>query len=1064
MSHEAPISHTDPTQAQLQAARHLITISGTEGDVEHAILRLTGTMSVSAPKSKPLKDWQEPDLVYEEQRLIVEVKKPGRAKNPDDPTTGSRHGESAFQQLNRYVRTYMNDERSQLQLTEHIPWLGVLSDGRNWHVWTWRKDGRTAEVWQSSLHAVRGQEHELVIWMRQCLYRTYGRPVVPDNPYESLFQPYLMRLRVIGHRREPAIGRDVIRTIRTQRKLWYEMLQGSGIVPSDEQSFELFINHSFLVTVARAVISATTSNTPQNPSESLSDGFVSWITLSEEGAEWAEQVFSTAHRFDWRSQPRDVLREMYEAVIDVRDRKIFGEYYTPDWLAGMIVERVCDLDWCQQSIHKAIIERGLLTRSGVLDPACGSGTFLFHVAKRLVSQVEEQKLGLTAQQVSDCVARLVYGVDIHPVAVEISRATLLRALPAVPSTGVAGIMVYTGDSLLTPTGERQLFETDDKHIEVRTPKNASFVLPWSFIQQLNYGQAVKRFVDAAISRTPVPADLTHHLSEQDTSTVGEARRQLSDIIDKEGNGVWSWFLANNIAAQLLAQRKVDRIVANPPWVTLSQIQVENRKQILQDLVSDEGLGRKRRGAAPGYAASFDIAALFVWRCGNRFMRDGSEPEHYAAGWVTNAAAIRAGNWRGFREKFADKAESLDLASIRPIPFSGAKCCVWYEGQAAESRGEGKKLVNRSKTQTDIYEEVDSVPGTDPSDNRDSASRLEYHIFRQHSGWGEVKDKVEERAVSGGYVSPSGYVDGDGKAQARSGSKHIPSCLVVVDELQDNIDVRALKGQVAVVTKKSRHLPWKSLGSISTFEYRQGRLKSPHLWVPEHWITETLFSKRLLVFTVMEPLDNTIIPNENGKLVRPIKDDNPFWDRAQNMYRNHRSKGSYIPDTLAGMLDYLGHLSAQWDHLCDTEAWNVVYNKSGQYLRAARIQRPIIVNETCYWMRVTTADEAAYLTCLLNSEALQQDFRWSRESDRHFDTHLWKKVPIPKFDADDDDHKQLVRLCSEAEEIAIKAREASLGGQIKVSNAIRKALRNTIPPGDRASISAQIDAVARRIVV
>jgi len=163
VSHEASISHTAPTQEQLQAARQLIDISGTEGDVEHAIVRLTGTMSVSAPKSKPTKARQEPDLVYEEQRLIVEVKKPGRAKNPDDPTTGSIHGESAFQQLNRYVQSYMNEERSQLQLGERLPWLGVLSDGRNWHAWIWHEDGRNADEWQSPLRAVKSQEHELVI-------------------------------------------------------------------------------------------------------------------------------------------------------------------------------------------------------------------------------------------------------------------------------------------------------------------------------------------------------------------------------------------------------------------------------------------------------------------------------------------------------------------------------------------------------------------------------------------------------------------------------------------------------------------------------------------------------------------------------------------------------------------------------------------------------------------------------------------------------------------------------------------------------------------------------------
>ena len=83
----------------------------------------------------------------------------------------------------------------------------------------------------------------------------------------------------------------------------------------------------------------------------------------------------------------------------------------------------------------------------VLDPACGSGTFLFHAIRRVLHEAEEAGLE-REDRAAEC-ARRVAGVDIHPVAVIIARVTYLLALaPALAARrGALSIPVYLGDSM-----------------------------------------------------------------------------------------------------------------------------------------------------------------------------------------------------------------------------------------------------------------------------------------------------------------------------------------------------------------------------------------------------------------------------------------------------------------------------------------------------------------------------------------------------------------------------------------------------------------------------------------
>lgn len=71
-------------------------------------------------------------------------------------------------------------------------------------------------------------------------------------------------------------------------------------------------------------------------------------------------------KFDWAATESDVARILYQSIVPAADRKRLGEYYTPDWLAREIVDT---------AVTDPLNQR-------VLDPSCGSGTFLYAAVRR----------------------------------------------------------------------------------------------------------------------------------------------------------------------------------------------------------------------------------------------------------------------------------------------------------------------------------------------------------------------------------------------------------------------------------------------------------------------------------------------------------------------------------------------------------------------------------------------------------------------------------------------------------------------------------------------------------
>ena len=108
-------------------------------------------------------------------------------------------------------------------------------------------------------------------------------------------------------------------------------------------------------------------------SNSLEGDFFSWYTNERSGKALASSIQGIAREL-LKFEPataivkpeaiKDLLKQFYTTLVDEQIRHDLGEYYTPDWLA--------------QRVLNSIGYTGSLSAT-VLDPACGSGTFLLSV-------------------------------------------------------------------------------------------------------------------------------------------------------------------------------------------------------------------------------------------------------------------------------------------------------------------------------------------------------------------------------------------------------------------------------------------------------------------------------------------------------------------------------------------------------------------------------------------------------------------------------------------------------------------------------------------------------------
>ena len=904
---------------------------------------------------------------------VFETKRQGRKDDARIKADGN--AETPEEQAVRYLNALSN--RPSLFDREQIGWRAGITDGKAWSFYDYQRD---TEPPLTLLREMRLQEPEdddhLLAYLYDFVNRTAKIAPPTDNVRwaDEVAAPFI----------KLAADYEQIPAYAVKRALWRDLLRGAFLTPPDDTAAErdLFARHTMLVVTARAVAETLRQGEPPPADRDalrrqLTEGFAAWLLADAvaSGEQVLDNLIAEVNRYDWSVAGRDTLKDLYHAIIPRSIRHDFGEYYTPDWLARAVCEEVMDAEWRRETIAMAVA--GQLNGPAVLDPSCGSGTFLYHAVQLLLADAAQHpELADRPQTQVEIVNDLVAGIDLHPVAVELAKTTKIAAFSewAAYAYSENAPSVHLGDSLQWESRylTAPIALDDSIAIQTDTP-DAPLILPRAFLLNDRFDALLNQVFDYA-GRPPYPgleADLTALLgmSQAAEQAAGlELYRRLRDYIESGRNHIWHWYIANLAQPIRLMANPPSRLVGNPPWVVYNAMAADR-----QDKFREQALLRGVWAGA-NLATQNDLAATFVATCVDYYLKPGGK-----FGFVLPYAALRARHWGPFRagdwslpesagrgRTYADlspEAWNFFAGSVRPFPWANSSAVF---GRKLDTDGNGAKVKPAP------------LAGIQQVGNTEAV--------RPRMSWEEAKPLLTFAGQKQWPTAPSpAYAD-----TFRQGATLVPQSLVLFDEANAE---RAL-GTVRFRTERGKG-DWHGLE-------RQGRIE-------ERFAKPALFSKHILPFGVTGRL-NIIAPfSEDGSAVlrelpqgEGSQEFNLYWSRANADYIQTKKPKS--PDTLAMRIDHVGNLSARLNQVAQPA---VVYLQAGSWLASAVIPAGTAVDSTLYWLSTGRGEELHYLAAVFNARVLADFFHEAgRASDRHFHTGPIKNLPIPAFDAGNEHHANL----------------------------------------------------------
>ena len=474
----------------------------------------------------------------------------------------------------------------------------------------------------------------------------------------------LLQEAYYAHRNDP--------TVAVKRRLWQDLLQvalGKDAATAGDESDWLFIRHTYITSLIAVIMQQQLLGDVAHYASERPDALLKGHILAEQSDlhgiidadlfTWPTEVGESAYlreiarvveQFDWTQNATEVAPTLYQNVITQEERKNLGEYYTPRWLAKEITQTVVDDPLNQR----------------VLDPACGSGTFVETAVERILSSAAE----LSAKETLLKLQENVTGIDIHPVAVQLAKATWVMSAAATirvareegTDIGAVSAPIYLGDSMQLRYDTGTLIASQS--IELETSESlpghtgpVTFSIPKELArQQTDIDQLISEMATAIDEgRDPDHVADNYEMSDECRKSMRAVAALMKELHAADRNHVWAYYIRNMIRPAVIAEEKVDCIIGNPPWLTYNQ-----SADIIREELREMSEKRYQIWAGGRNAANQDIAALFYSRCAELYAKPQA-----TIGMVMPHSALRTGQylkWRGgnYKRRGGRNAPSVGL--------------------------------------------------------------------------------------------------------------------------------------------------------------------------------------------------------------------------------------------------------------------------------------------------------------------------------------------------------------------------------------------------------------------
>ena len=929
-----------------------------------------------------------------------------------------KHLEEAEEQIRRYTAILWSNESPD----KRTPFIGMATDGVRFMTYTPVVKDSTIENLNPDDIALNILEkidwtqtnaRDIYFWLdryflrKEILHPTSERIVADFGLQSHAFQTVQKSLS------------DLWKTIKTQSsfevvfsswKKYLTIVYGSNI--ADDQ---LFIRHTYLATLAKLLSWWRLIGSESLPDDDeivrmleghlfkdhgienyIDEDFFSWVARSNAqdiGINIIHWLFSLLQNFNIRELSEDILKSLYQELVDPETRHDLGEYYTPDWLAHRIVRKVLN-------------EK---PDGAILDPACGSGTFLYltiHEKRRIFGDV---------QKTLNHILESVIGADIHPLAVIVAKTNYILALGDLigKRKGKISIPVYLADTIRLPekfmNGHQYSILLDSK-----TAYISEYLL--NNLALYDHGITLAKDFAEKYKNQPINLELfrnflnAQQFPERDNSDVVKALYEivemLKDFIDEDRDTIWAYIL-KNIYKPLFFKEKFDAIVGNPPWIAFRymwpEYQIFLKKQITKDYQLLTGHGE--------LITHIEVATLFLIKAADLYLK-----EKGTIAFVLPRSIYTADQHDGIRRRsfqfFENKRFTLtwrelwDCERVAPL-FKVPSCVLLAEKvkiddlqSGADGSIPGLALSGKLGRKNASLDEAEETLHTE-------AVEYSLNIRGQHSYWATGKDVV----LSG----PSYY-----KPKFAQGATIVPRSFWFVKIRPSTLGFNPELPPLETADRAAKMAKDAYQGLIL-----KGNVESRFLYA-------TLLSTDLLPFGHLKYRLMVLPIEPNGNNYRMISPESlnhrgflhiaKWVEKVENEWANRRSAKAEAINAI-DWLNYRNKLSNQ-----NPQAkFRIIYNASGTNVVANVVKNEEIefcfggqsmrtngfINDyVTYFYETSKEIEAFFLATILNAPIINTLIKPMQARGLWGPRHICKKVlelPIPQFDAENLQHRQLAEL-------------------------------------------------------
>lgn len=715
--------------------------------------------------------------------------------------------------------------------------------------------------------------------------------------------------------------------------------------------------------------------------------YFGWLNTTPHVAalvEVAREIQDDLRAYDFGSSPVEDLFGTLMAQLAARSQRLLlGQEWTPSWLAAKLVERVMSSLPADQQPR-------------FVDMCCGSGAMVVETVKstrkRLLAAGKSPGDASALRELTGAITAF----DIDPLAVMLAKVGwVLASKDWLVAGQEAQIPVYHADSLFASTPITKTVSASGEEHRKLLLDTEQVELPQFLIKSTNqalFDALLSRGYEMAMSSAGEPkttltdvdiAEMVDSVMGETATTLGTDERASSiefcssllralEKLQRAGrNGIWAFVLRNSFRPSLVAGR-FNGVVTNPPWLSLSKIKSNPYQNALKAKATV--LGIKARGSSHLHV---EIATIFLLHAIDRYLAPGA-----VIGCVLPDTVLNGSHHEPFRSR-------KYLSASRSVAFSPTE--IWRVG----SQTFKNEAVILFGTKSTPPINVHSLPGRE--------------VLRAEETIGTY------RLVASG-----------GKTAWTTAAPTAPAVKVAVRDsigglFRQGADVMPRGIVFHAATKKGAGWDLGPIDAGSPFYFLRTdghRLKDFALTakgVSDKVMFDVLLSKHLAPYDVCG----------GAKALLPFRNGLAGWEP-----RTGPSVAALGSSTAGAIAEALGAIGESFDEFFDTvdtdrkkltgQGWTgddwIVFAAAGgkfpcaAYIRGSQIPTgKTIIDQTLYWGKVSTEDEAIYITGAINSPAVVSVIQAHQPRGAFGERHIHKLAfdRTPKFDMDEPKHAAVV---------------------------------------------------------